>query len=336
MLAAKPLTYSEVLSELKIDSGHLSYHLENLGDLILHLPDNRYALSSFGTAAVSLMSGVEEPPTRHWRVEARSRHARLWKHKILLFLWILITFGLAVNLLVIPIAESRVFESMVLSSLTANDNRVSKVDISMKEMSFFSCTHNITLFLAGEPQGYDVKPELQFDMDFSSVNASGRYLFNFMFYYNDQVIYRRDLLEEISVQERAWTGLIVGPGEVQFEEEWNSHLKTGYNTVLMKTTIVAFNATGISEFQFGEGELKVEVGPARVIVRSLDADMDGIPDPIDIPYNNYALLTLFSAMCLPISAGIQFLTLKFSKKIGSYWRRLILKPGSSPALLTRI
>ena len=63
MLADKPLTYSEILETLNIDSGHLSYHLESLGDLIMHSQDGKYLLSSIGIAAVRLMSGVEEHPS---------------------------------------------------------------------------------------------------------------------------------------------------------------------------------------------------------------------------------------------------------------------------------
>jgi hypothetical protein len=60
MLRDDELTFSQILEILSIDSGHLSYHLENLGDLITHSPDGKYRLSSFGMAAVRLMSGVEE------------------------------------------------------------------------------------------------------------------------------------------------------------------------------------------------------------------------------------------------------------------------------------
>jgi hypothetical protein len=59
MLADKPLNYTEILEVLKIDSGHLSYHLENLGDLIVS-NDGHYSLSSFGEAAVKFMGGVED------------------------------------------------------------------------------------------------------------------------------------------------------------------------------------------------------------------------------------------------------------------------------------
>ena len=63
MLAGKSLTFSEILESLSIDSGHLSYHLESLGDLVAHAQDGKYQLSSIGVAAVKLMGDVEEHPS---------------------------------------------------------------------------------------------------------------------------------------------------------------------------------------------------------------------------------------------------------------------------------
>jgi len=60
MLMDKPLTFSEILEAVGIDSGHLNYHLDNLGDLITRSQDGKYQLSSIGSAAVKLMGGVEE------------------------------------------------------------------------------------------------------------------------------------------------------------------------------------------------------------------------------------------------------------------------------------
>jgi DNA-binding transcriptional ArsR family regulator len=60
MLKSKPLTFSEILEAVGIDSGHLNYHLESLGDLITHSGDGKYQLSSVGSAAVRLLGGVEE------------------------------------------------------------------------------------------------------------------------------------------------------------------------------------------------------------------------------------------------------------------------------------
>jgi hypothetical protein len=70
MLENGELTFSEILEILAIDSGHLSYHLENLGDLITHTASGKYKLSSFGIAAVRLMRGVEE---HHPTIALKSR-----------------------------------------------------------------------------------------------------------------------------------------------------------------------------------------------------------------------------------------------------------------------
>jgi DNA-binding transcriptional ArsR family regulator len=62
MLAGKPKTFSEILEELGISSSHLTYHLENLGELVSKIGEGKYKLSAFGEAAVLTMKGVEEVP----------------------------------------------------------------------------------------------------------------------------------------------------------------------------------------------------------------------------------------------------------------------------------
>lgn len=51
-----------MLETLGISSSHLTYHLENLGELVTKLDDGHYKLSAFGEAAVMTMRGVEETP----------------------------------------------------------------------------------------------------------------------------------------------------------------------------------------------------------------------------------------------------------------------------------
>jgi len=63
MLAEKPRNFSTILEVLGISSSHLTYHLENLGELVTKLDDGRYKLSTFGEAAVTAMRGVEETPS---------------------------------------------------------------------------------------------------------------------------------------------------------------------------------------------------------------------------------------------------------------------------------
>jgi len=62
MLAEKPKTFSQILDELGISSSHLTYHLENLGELVSKIENGKYRLSTFGKAAVITMRGVEEVP----------------------------------------------------------------------------------------------------------------------------------------------------------------------------------------------------------------------------------------------------------------------------------
>lgn len=64
MLSARPRSFSEMQEAFKIESPYLSYHLESLGPLIFKTDDGKYALSSFGEVAASMMRGVEERPVK--------------------------------------------------------------------------------------------------------------------------------------------------------------------------------------------------------------------------------------------------------------------------------
>lgn len=61
ILDLKQSTFTEILQQINIESAHLSYHLESLGDLITKVDGGKYALSEIGKAAASAMKRVEEP-----------------------------------------------------------------------------------------------------------------------------------------------------------------------------------------------------------------------------------------------------------------------------------
>jgi DNA-binding transcriptional ArsR family regulator len=63
MLSKKPMSFSEMLEVLGVSSSFLTYHLENLGELVAKIDDNKYRLSSFGEAAIATMAKVEDIPT---------------------------------------------------------------------------------------------------------------------------------------------------------------------------------------------------------------------------------------------------------------------------------
>ena len=62
MLAKKQMSFSQMLEGLGVSSSHLTYHLENLGELLSKAENGRYKLSTFGEAAVNTMKIVEEAP----------------------------------------------------------------------------------------------------------------------------------------------------------------------------------------------------------------------------------------------------------------------------------
>jgi len=68
MLSDKPMTFSQMLEVLGVSSSHLTYHLENLGELVSKEENGKYKLSTFGEASVSTMRIVEEAPA------VRSKH----------------------------------------------------------------------------------------------------------------------------------------------------------------------------------------------------------------------------------------------------------------------
>jgi DNA-binding transcriptional ArsR family regulator len=63
ILSNEPQSFSDLLKQFKIESSHLTYHIDGLGSLLYKTRDGRYALSSLGEAAVSTMMKVEDPPT---------------------------------------------------------------------------------------------------------------------------------------------------------------------------------------------------------------------------------------------------------------------------------
>jgi hypothetical protein len=62
MLSEKEMSFSQMLDELGIPGSHLTYHLENLSEFLVKMPDGKYKLSSVGEASVSIMKGAEDVP----------------------------------------------------------------------------------------------------------------------------------------------------------------------------------------------------------------------------------------------------------------------------------
>jgi DNA-binding transcriptional ArsR family regulator/uncharacterized coiled-coil protein SlyX len=62
MLSNQPMSFSEMIEVLGVSNSFLTYHLENLGELISKTKEGKYKLSSFGEAANATMMKVEDIP----------------------------------------------------------------------------------------------------------------------------------------------------------------------------------------------------------------------------------------------------------------------------------
>jgi Predicted transcriptional regulator len=114
ILADKPLAFSEMLELLGISSSNLTYHLDNLGELVSKDERGVYRLSTFGQASVSTMKVVEDAPT----APRKKRSARNRK-------WIIISSVLLIGLVLF--ASLAALELTTLNAaLTERDSYQSK------------------------------------------------------------------------------------------------------------------------------------------------------------------------------------------------------------------
>ena len=77
MLSKNPMSFSEMLEVLQVSNSFLTYHLDNLGELVLKTDDGRYKLSNFGEAALATMTKVEDIPTTTLQQPPKTKPKRL-------------------------------------------------------------------------------------------------------------------------------------------------------------------------------------------------------------------------------------------------------------------
>lgn len=89
-----PQSFSDLQRQINIESSHLTYHLEGLGNLLLKTDGGKYALSSLGLAAVSTMKQIEEPSTNLTHFLSYQPH----RANVLKWLTLLLICGLIISL----------------------------------------------------------------------------------------------------------------------------------------------------------------------------------------------------------------------------------------------
>jgi DNA-binding transcriptional ArsR family regulator len=101
LLAAKPMTFMEMVDTLGVSTSHLTYHLESLGELLTKSEDGQYRLSSFGEATVNAMKNVEEVP-----------EIQVKRHLGLPFRWKILLTGLLVCIVLLSSLTTMAFYSL--------------------------------------------------------------------------------------------------------------------------------------------------------------------------------------------------------------------------------
>jgi hypothetical protein len=124
MLEDKELTHTEIAESLGISSSHLTYHLDNLKDLVTKT-EQGYALSRFGEAAVQMTKTVESPP----QVE-ESDKKRLKAIIIVLSLSFLLITGATIKLFNLSSTQSRKMSALdqKVDSFSERLDQYSKLD----------------------------------------------------------------------------------------------------------------------------------------------------------------------------------------------------------------
>jgi DNA-binding HxlR family transcriptional regulator len=77
VLTKHPLSFAELKRVMNIkSSGHLSFHLGKLNDLVTSTPDGKYQLSEYGHEALHIVTTINQLPPRLERrdIASPSRH----------------------------------------------------------------------------------------------------------------------------------------------------------------------------------------------------------------------------------------------------------------------
>ncbi|MBS7649142.1 MAG: hypothetical protein QXU95_06040 [Candidatus Bathyarchaeia archaeon] len=231
------------------------------------------------------------------------------KHKIFIISWSLMLAISIIGLVASPLIQSASIPLLVNHS----NNTVYRFQGDANKPFLFQCEHNVSFILNNKPEGYGVKSSIKFYIKIRSFTASGVCRLNFTIYYNNQMVMcniRDEVFEDGSEVSSAgwivppeWEAKIEGVS-IKHEEwlNWRYYLKKGENKLTIKTIISTLN----EEFNFGEGEIYVEIGPMKVEAQSLDIDKDGLKDPVDtLEINNYILLPILGIFYIPIGAVIE-------------------------------
>jgi len=107
-----------MLGVLGVSNSFLTYHIENLGELIGKTDDGRYKLSSFGEAAMSTMTKVEDIPTTAPQQSPQTKPKKMINRSIALAL------GTICIILIAGLGGTMAYYTMTINSKNATINQL--------------------------------------------------------------------------------------------------------------------------------------------------------------------------------------------------------------------
>jgi len=176
ILSAGPESFSELQKAFNIESSHLTYHLEGLGNLLLKTEDGKYALSSLGEAAVSMMKQVEEPPKTVSQLRFPSRKWKLLLGTLLIGIVLLSTLfylgyqGLSAQYSALR-EEHELLEQVLKEALYLKDVILTR-EYTANETVATSLASNITVMVGTYPDGTGMNETFAMNETFKAIELA--------------------------------------------------------------------------------------------------------------------------------------------------------------------
>ena len=136
MIEGRPSTYTEVLNGLGIDNGLLNYHLDSLRELVTKGGDERYTLSDYGRAALSLNRRIEDPP------ETNRKNSRAASSTVKALLVVLLVASVASAALYVDLSGKY---SVLAADHEAQGRRLAALEASFSRLAGAQGLVNVTL-----------------------------------------------------------------------------------------------------------------------------------------------------------------------------------------------
>lgn len=303
ILADKPLAFSAMLELLGISSSNLTYHLDNLGELVSKDEKGVYRLSTFGLASVNTMKVVEDAPGDSPR-KKRAALNRKWKIITGVMLIAVILFAslaaLEISTLNAALTERDNYQSkysQLLSWTSTTDDAIDflqtvvQLDTSKYSASLNSRTIDTRPDLAGIPE-----ETMQYSLiGTDSTGKSSKLSVQFVFLNGKFFTYQLTILDGSPIYAKPQSPFVLDAAKNIIDRMSTYDLNGSYVENMSRLiTMASLNSEKNLEIKEGNIKLNTTVSgeDAEVILDYTDGGVDFSRKCLDISIENGVLLKL--------------------------------------------